>query len=217
MGVLLVAALAITAAGGAWAYLQDDDSPTTAPAARTVDPSDVAAPGEDPRAELVRGFCADPGALGDDLAGFVPGEGAVAYVQVPQPPSSTEPVDNVVVQVSPTVGEPTLSLGAAINLVSVAVCTEQTATEPTVATCDFELTNPDAIGEERTAPLLADTYRLRLHDLRSGEVLAEGELTSDVATCPRLAYLDVDGVSNALPTSQVLAWIALQVPGIVPD
>jgi hypothetical protein len=219
IGAVLVAALAIAAIGSGWAYLRDrDDAPEqAAPTVSTDDADEVAEPGEDPRAELVRGFCDDPRALGDEMAEFVPGQGAVAYVQVPQPASSTTPVDNLTVQVAPTVGEPTLELPAAINLVSLAVCTDLTSSEPTTTTCDFELTNPGSIGEEQTAPLAADAYELRLYELRTGEVLAEGELTSAIDRCPELAYLDGDVVANPLPQSEVLTWIAFQSPTLAPS
>jgi len=176
---------------------------------------DATKPGADSRPALIEGFCADPKPLTSPgtIATFTPGAGAVAFVEVPQPASSTDPVENVVAQVSPTVGDPTLQLAASVDLVSLAVCVDQTGSTKTGTTCRYELTNPSSVGERDEAPLLETSYRVRVMELRTGKAVATGNLTSSTEACPEYAYIGGKGVSAALTPEQVLGWVGEHLAG----
>jgi hypothetical protein len=197
LGIFLV--LAIAAGAGAWWMLRDDgyqEGNTTV--------------------ARVERFCGKPRALGDEVAEFVPGQPAAAHLQVPQPMSSMEEPSGVTAPASPSAGEPTLDLDASIGLVSLAVCLSEESSEPSGGNCDYELTNSDDRGRLVRAPLLATTYQAQLYELRSGSVLASGEVTTAVDECPELAYVEVEGVSNPLPAEAVVLWMASQLPGGIP-
>lgn len=201
--VAVVALIAALAAAAAYGFLADRD-----------DSGDASGD----RAELVRGFCANPRPLADegDLAAFEPGTGAVAYAQLPQPASSTDPDGSRVLQVSPVVGRPNLTLDASIGLVSLAVCVEETMSTPSAGSCEFRVTTVGALGEEAEADLAETSFDARIYELRTARVLARGTITTPVDRCPPFAFVDADTVSNSLTDELITAWIGQELPGGVP-
>ena len=198
------------ALGGAVLLDRDDDQDDAVPTSTT------ATEGTAGRVDAIRAYCDAPRALTEPapIAEFAPGGGAVAYVDVPRPVSSTEPATDLTVQVSPAVGAPDLELDEAVNLVSLAVCIDETKAERSRGTCAYELTNADSLGEKATARVLATTYAIEVRELRTGKVLVDGTLTTPVDRCPDLAYLDPgEGVSNPLDEEQILGWLAINLPG----
>lgn len=218
LAVVVVVGLIAAVIGGA-IYLdqRDEDSSATkgsgssanAGASGTAATSSKGGDADDPRPDLVRGYCDDPRPLTGPgtIAAFKPGAGTVAFVQFPQPASSTEEAGERVVQVSPTIGKPNLSLDASINLVSLAVCVDQTGSRAVTGTCDYDLTNPSSVGESETAKLLKTTYRVRLIELRTGKVLARGTVDTPTDRCPDYAYIGGKGVSNPMTEELILGWI----------
>ena len=203
--VLVVLACLGAIAAGVW-YLDDRSSSDDAGAAKG---GTTTTSTDDPRPALVRGYCDDPRPLTGPgkIPTFTPGAGAVAYVQMPQPASSTDEAGERVVQVSPTVGKPNLDLAASMNLVSLAVCLDQTSSKAVTGTCEYELTNPKDLGEPAEADLLETTYRIRLIELRTGKALAKGTLSTGTDSCPEFAVIGGKGVSNALTEQAILGWI----------
>ena len=132
LAVLLIVACLVGIVVGAMYFDEKDaqDNAGNADNAETTN-ADEPADSDDPRPELVREYCDDPRQLTGpgQIAKFLPGTGAVAYVQLPQPASTTDEAGEFAVQASPTVGDPNLSLDESINLVSMAVCVEQSASE----------------------------------------------------------------------------------------
>lgn len=212
LAVLLIVACLVGIVVGAMYFDEKDaeDNAGDAPTTNAEEPADS----DDPRPELVREYCDDPRQLTGpgQIAKFVPGTGTVAYVQLPQPASTTDEASEFAVQASPTVGDPNLSLDESINLVSMVVCVEQSASEAAGGTCDYELTNPDSIGESASAKLLETTFRVRLYELRTGAELAKGTVSTPTDRCPEFAFVDGTGVSNPLTEDLLLAWIAENLP-----
>ncbi len=211
MAVLVVACLAAALGGAAYLRNRDDGGSSSSSSA-----SSSSKPNS--RADAVRRFCDDPRPLTGPgtIATFTPGAGAVAYAQLPQPASSTEPAGSRVLQVSPKVGTPNLSLSGSINLVSLAVCVQQQSSTKVTGTCSYELTNPSSIGEKATAPLLRTTFRARIIELRTAKTLSTGTITTAVDRCPTYAYIGGKGVSNPLTNDELVFWLAKQLPGGMP-
>lgn len=170
--------------------------------------------GDTDLAAAIRGFCADPGPLDVDPAppAFQPGQVAIAHVSIPRPRSSTEPEGELVLEVSPQVGTPRTELDGLEGLVGLAACFDRPRTERTESTCDYELTTPGSIGDRRSADLVQTTYRGRLFDLGTGEVLAEGEASTPIDACPSFAFVGDDGVSLPLGAEAVLIWLSQRMP-----
>ncbi len=168
--------------------------------------------GDDPVA-AIEGFCDHPRPLAEaGVPAYRPGGAGVAYIPLPRPSSSTRPAEAVTVQVAPEVGDPTLDLDASVALVSVGVCVDQTGSEQTGGTCDYEVTTEGSLGKEVTVDLEQAAYEIKAYDLAGGEVLASGSLDSPVDRCPDQAFVDGDSVANALSTEEVLAWVAFNLP-----
>ena len=178
----------------------DDGSPT----APTV---------SEDRAGVIEAFCADPRALGSSVAPYDPAEAAVAYVEHPQPASSTDPAEPVVLQVAPTLGAPTLRLDASAPLVNVAVCVGDERTTAASGRCRYELTNVDDLGDEVERPLRRATYRVTAYELATGEELAAGSIATATDACPAFAFTDREGVVAPLTTDQLVAWVGAELPG----
>ena len=220
LAVLLALACLAALVGGA-KYFDDrnnDDHDTGASASTSTQSSSsgsgTASKAADARVALVRGFCADDRALGasSGVVGFKPGTGAVAYVQLPQPASSTEPAGSRVVQVSPIVGKPNLSLAKSINLVSLAACVDERASAVVPGTCDYDLTNPSSVGTSATAKLVKTSYRVRLIEMRTGKTLTSGTIATPTDACPAFAFIGGDGVSNPLTDTLILKWVGQHLP-----
>lgn len=215
---VLVVALVAAAVGGA-AYLRNrDDGSDASSSAASGSTGSASGAKADSRTEAIRRFCDDPRPLTGPgtIAAFTPGAGAVAYAQLPQPASSTEPAASRVLQVSPEVGKPNLTLSGSVNLVSLAVCVQQQSSTKVTGTCSYELTNPSSIGQKATAPLLVTTFRARLIELRTAKTLSRGTITTAVDRCPTYAYIGGKGVSNPLTDDELVFWLAKQLPGGVP-
>ncbi|MFN8019002.1 MAG: hypothetical protein U0P45_12895 [Acidimicrobiales bacterium] len=206
--LVVLACLGGAVAGATYLDRKDQDQAATTDAKASTDP----------RAAAVQQFCDDHQAVRDPagIPTFAPGKGAVAYVQLPQPASSTEPVSTRVVQVSPIIGKPNLSLEKSIALVSVAVCVDQSSSTRAKGTCDYELTNPSSLGEDASARLLKTTFRVRAYEVHTGKLLTSGTIETPVDRCPGYAYIGGKGVSNPLTEAAVLAWLGDHFPGGVP-
>ena len=213
--IVVLGLLGAAIAGAVYLDQRDEDSSSSSSKSSTSSTSSAsgssakAGSSSDPRPDLVRGYCDDPRPLTGPgtIATFTPGAGTVAFVQFPQPASSTEEAGERVVQVSPEIGKPNLSLDASINLVSLAVCVDQTGSRAVTGTCDYDLTNPSNVGECASADLLQTTYRVRMIELRTGKVLARGSLETPTDTCPDYAYIGGKGVSNPMTEDLILGWI----------
>lgn len=157
----------------------------------------------------VRGYCADPRVLPSSagVVAFTPGNPAVAFTRIPRPASSTDLPPERVIKVSPPPSARIeLGLAKSLPLVSLAMCFDQTSSKPTGGTCDYELTNPDQVGERVTAKLLQTTYDVQIIELQTGKTVTSGTIATKTDACPQLAYTGGDGVSNALTDQEVLAW-----------
>lgn len=206
----VVASIAL-AAVGAWALAVDGED-------ATARPTPTLAPGSG-RAAAVRRSCAAPHPWTGPgtIARFTPGAGAVAYAALPPSPTSTDPPQEVVLQVSPEVGQPTLTLEGSIDLVSLAVCVRQTRTTGTDATCTYEVTTPGGrLGDRVRKGLRVTTYRAEIVDLRTGKVLASSTTDSARDRCPQFATLDRSWVADPLSADDLIAWLNLQMPGGIP-
>ena len=201
LAALGAVAAVVVIAVGVTVVLRADDGTPSAPSAA------------DDRAGAIRAFCADPRALGSTVAPYDPAEAAVAYVEHPQPASSTDPAEPVVVQVAPTIGDPVLTLDASAPLVNVAVCVGDERTARASGTCRYELTNVDDLGDEVERPLRRATYRATAYELATGDELATGSIATATDTCPGFAFTDGDGVVAPLTASQLVAWVAEELPG----
>lgn len=198
LAVAAVVLVALLVGAGALIVLGREDEPAPSASADRV--------------EAVRSFCASPSALGDEVPAWDPSEAGIAFVEHPQPPSSTRPDDEIVVQVAPTLGSPVLTLDASADLVNVALCLEEGVTAAAGGTCTFELTNPGDLGVEVSRPLDRTTYEATLYELRTAEVLSSGPISTPTDACPDFAFTDGDGVSTPLTTEQLVAWLAANVP-----
>ena len=210
--VIVVIACLGAAAFGAMELRDYDTSSTTATKA-------AASANADPRTAAVLAFCGNRKPIRDPegVAPFVPGKGAVAYAQLPQPASSTEEAGSRVLQVSPVIGNPNLSLEKSIALVNVAVCVDQSASTPAQGTCDYDLTNPSSVGQKATSRLLKTTYRAKVYEMRTGKLLTSGTLSTPVDRCPGYAYIGGKGVSNPLTEAALVAWLGQHLVGGVPQ
>ena len=211
MVLVVLACLGGAVAGARYLDQKDADEAATQASAK-------AGKGADPRTAAVLGFCQDHRAVRDPegVAPFAPGKGAVAYVELPQPASTTAPAGSRVVQVSPIVGKPNLSLDKSIALVSVAVCVDQSASTRVQGTCDYELTNKSSLGEEASARLLKTTFRARAYEIRTGKLLTSGTIETATDRCPDYAFIGGKGVSNPLTEAEVVDWLEASFPGGVP-
>ncbi|MCB1039936.1 MAG: hypothetical protein KDA94_10485, partial [Acidimicrobiales bacterium] len=208
--VLLVAAAAIALLG------RGDDSKATTDTSEVDAATTVGTIDESSPASLVRSFCGDPRPLGSSIATFEPGAVAVGFAPIPDPTSSTQEGAEVVLQVSPEVGEPTLQLDASVALVSVGICLEETGAEGTGTSCAYELTNTDDLGEDASSELQAVTYEATAYALSTGEALTTGTIVSDAQACPEFAFTDGDGVSNPITGADVATWVRDAMPGGIP-
>lgn len=208
IGVVAMVVVAVLAIGSVALLVTRDDRESP----------DASAPKGTGRSAAVRGFCDDPRPLRGPgtIATFTPGSGTVAYASLPQPPSGTEPSEEVVLQASPIVGEPDLRLERSIDLVSLAVCISPTRSTTTAGRCSYRVTTPGSLGDEATEKLVRTTYEVRIVELRTAKAIAEGTIDSAVDRCPEFARLTGKGVANALTPGDVAAFIGLQMPGGVP-
>lgn len=184
--------------------------------AQRIDEQDAAeqAEREATAADVVRGWCDDPRPWTGPgtIAPYAPGEGAVAFIDVPTPASALAASEPVVMQIAPTVTDDPLDLDEAVSYVSLAVCVSQTGTSPTDLACRYELTNKSELGDEDSVPLVETTYRARIRVLETAEVVATGNLSSATDACPQEAYLVPSGVSNPLTSEQIIEWAAGEIP-----
>lgn len=200
---IVAVVLALAALGGGIAIAQRVDERETA---EQVERDATAG-------DVVRGWCDDPRPWSGPgtVASYVPGEGAVAFLEVPTPASALEASEPVVMQIAPQVTDDALDLDEAVSYVSLAVCVSQTGTAPTDLACRYELTNKSELGEEDTVPLVETTYRARIRVLDTAKVVATGNLTSTTDACPEEAYMVPSGVSNPLTSDQVIEWAATEL------
>lgn len=205
--IVVLAVIAGVAAGAVYLDHRNNDDTSASPS--TSSKGTTKGSSSDPRPGLVRGYCANPRPLTGPgkIATFTPGAGTVAYVEFPQPASTTEEAGERVVQVSPKIGRPNLDLDASINLVSLAVCVDQTGSREVPGSCDYDLTNPSSVGQSASAKLLETTYRVRMIELRTGKTLARGTVKTPTDTCPEYAYIGGKGVSNPVTEDLLLGWI----------
>lgn len=209
VAVGLVIALAI----GAISLLGNDGAKNNnAEQLATMAPTTTAAVGKDPQSRI-RSFCAEPRALGNDIAPFVPGDIAVGYSPIPNPSSTTGEPTETLIGVSPKAGQPKEVLDSSLALASVGICLAGNEAERTGASCSYQLTNSDNLGEQAESKLLEVTYDATIYSLRDGKKLTSGTIASNSSACPDLAFTDGEGVSNPISPQDLAEWVAVQMPG----
>ena len=220
----IFAGLAIVAAGVGIKVLSGSGSKVDDATAKRSVPADTTAPqAADPRFHrFVRDYCDQKDATQAAKASpYKPGSLSYTTVSYQQAIGAPGPRTGwFMLNVSPKVGTPeevSSFEGVAPARLQLATCVRTKGEEQTGINCTYE-GDPTFGDEQAVVALVRTRYELQVHEVKTGRVVATGEVATDDETCPEDALVEGGDTVSAPMVPQIITdWFRQHFQGGVPS